>query len=129
MRCTHLSQFSIKVTRSCARMIQFLCSFQLRIWRVNAVPKDHELEFMLVSLGICTHSTKIKLVVTGIDTNHRAVDNKMAAWRHQDLNVTPLCTWLLPARNSRQFNFYRLDQINLALNFCVMTKLFSLLDF
>ena len=85
-------------------------------WRVNAAFK-------------ITGSTKIKLSVTGVDTSRKVVGNKMAAWQHQDLNVTPLCTWLLPARNSRQFNFYRLDQINLALNFCVMTKLFSLLDF
>ena len=85
-------------------------------WRVNAVLK-------------ITSSTKIKIFDTSVDVGHSVVGNKMAAWRHQDLNVTPFCTWLLPARNSRQFNFCQLDQINLAFNFCLMTKLFSLHNF
>ena len=87
-----MSQLVVNALESCAKIIaknasEKRCLIQFdsyaapnpKNWRINAVPQ-------------IMSSTKTKIFDTSVDVSHRVVGNKMAAWRHQDFNVTLFCT-------------------------------------
>ena len=85
-------ELAVNSLESCAKIIVKNASEKRCLIQFDSCtalnPKNRRINAVLQNKGC----TKTKIFDTSVDVGHRGVDNKMAAWRHQDFNVTPFCT-------------------------------------